>query len=347
MTRLAKSTLYKSLELSRLYDFGRWSNREKVLILTYHGVLSGGSENYVNRNCVDAAMFEEQMRWLSQHYHVLSLSEILDGLQGSKKLPEYAAAVTFDDGFHNNFSVAFPILLRHNIPAAIFLTTDFIGSKNKRLWTERVDSIIQSATTRRLSLQMNGNLATFEVASPEMKIQASDNIRAYLKTLNPAERERKILALERQIEFERDFIEEADERYAFLTWDEVRLMAEAGIEFGSHTASHAILSTLSPDHLEEELSSSKKLIEAELGKPCTLFSYPNGTTKDFTKRDQMALARLGFRAAVSQIIGFNTPGENLYALKRINIVRFPSFAYFRAKISGVQSALKDRVRRFI
>lgn len=337
-----KSAFYKVLQLSGVLHYARRQHRDEVLILTYHGVLKKGTESYVNRNFVSQAMFEAQLRWLRAHYHVLPLAEIIDGLAGKRSLPPFPAAITFDGGYRNNYTVAFPLLLKYNLPATVFLTTNFIGESRKKLWVERVDAIIHSATARRLSLQMNGNLTVFDVSSKRAKVHASDHIRAYLKSLNPAERERKILSLEVQVEQPRDCIEEAEERYAFLSWDEVRTMAEGGIEFGSHTASHAILSTLSSEDAKNELRRSKEAIETQLGRACELFSYPNGQARDFCQRDQALLQELGFRAAFTQICGFNRPGDDLLAMKRINIVRSKQLAYFVAKITGVQPLLKNR-----
>ncbi|MDQ7051475.1 MAG: polysaccharide deacetylase family protein [candidate division KSB1 bacterium] len=342
MTAVIKHAFYGALRHGRIYHIARQKHKQDVLILTYHGVLKNGSNAYVNRNCVSAEMFEQQMRWLKQYYTVLPLSEIVDAFRNRKPLPEYTAAVTFDDGFRNNFTVAFPIMVRHNIPATIFLTTDMIGQPGARLWTEHVDTIIFSANVRRLQVQMNGTLTEFDVSNQQAKIEASDRIRVFLKTLNPGERARHILALERQVDRSFNFLDddESKERYEFLNWDEVRLMSEHQVEFGSHTRTHSIIAHLSPAELEKELFESKQKIEQELQRPCRFFSYPNGTARDFSRRDQTMLREAGYEAALSQIYGFNTADTDRYALRRINIVRSPSFSYFQAKVTGVWGDIK-------
>ncbi len=346
MTDMLKNAFYGVLRHGGVYHVSRQKQKNRVLILTYHGVLKNGSDSYINRNCVSAEMFEQQMRWLKRHYTIMPLGDIVEALRRGEPLPEYTAAITFDDGFRNNFTVAYPILVRYNIPATIFLITDMTDQPGARLWTDHVDAIIFRANVRRLQLQMNGTLAEFDISSPQAKIQASDRIRGFLKTLNPQERDRHILSLERQIDREIDLLEdeESRERYEFLSWDEVRLMAEHQIEFGSHTRSHAIIAHLSPAELENELLVSKRRIEEQLGKPCRLFSYPNGTPRDFSVRDQKVLQQAGYTAAVSQIYGFNTYDTDFYALRRINIVRSPSFSYFLAKVTGVWGRLREWTR---
>lgn len=347
MNAIMKSTLYEFLRLAGIYSFARQKRKHEALILTYHGVLSNGQDTYVNRNCVSARMFENQLRWLKQNYQILPLSDIVESLEKKRKLPPFTAAITFDDGFRNNYTVAFPILVRYNVTATVFLTTDFIGKKNARLWTEHVDALIFSATVRRIQVQMNGSYMEFDISTPEGKIRASDRIRGFLKALNPAERQRRILALERQIDRKIEYMDDDEERerYEFLTWDDIRTMAQYGIEFGSHTRTHQIVAHLSPAELEDELINSRQKIETELGRPCTLFSYPNGTQKDFTKRDQNFLKESGYRAAFSQIYGFNAPGVvDLFALRRINIVRSEHFSFFLAKISGIWGEMRKKIK---
>lgn len=342
MTVFVKRVFYDLLRILGIYHYARMKHRGQAIVLTYHGVLTQDSDSYVNRNCVSAAMFEMQMRWMKQHYTLMPLSELVSRLQNQQPLPEFPAAVTFDDGFRNNYSVAFPILVRYNVPAAVFLTTDFIGKPDAILWTEHVDALIFGANVRRLQVQMNGSLVEFDITHQSGRILASDRIRGFLKSLNPGERQRHILALERQVDRKIDYLndEQKRERYQFLNWDEVRNMASCGIEFGSHTCSHQILAHLSPKALQEELVESRKTIERELQRPCDLFSYPNGSHKDFTVRDQRAVRQAGYRAAFSQIYGFNPAEANLYALRRVNIVRAENFSLFLAKISGIWGELK-------
>ncbi|MCA9731251.1 MAG: polysaccharide deacetylase family protein [Deferribacteres bacterium] len=341
MSELLKSAFYTSMHVTGLFELTRYLNRKNGLILTYHGVLETGSENYVNRNCVSREMFDRQISWVKKKCTPVSLSDMVQMVSGKKKMPPNAVAITFDDGFRNNYRVAFPVLKKHDVPATIFITTDFIGSKGEKLWTERIDSIIYSATIRRLRLPTENGEDLFDISTPENKIQSSDKIRKYLKSKSRDEREQHIMELERQIEGMRSFIDEMDERYDFLDWDEVSQMVESGlIEIGSHTCSHSILSTLTEEEVHSELLNSKMAIEAQLNKPCTLFSYPNGTPSDFTHRDKKVLQKLGYETALSQIDGLNGVGEDIYALKRINIVRSPNFPFFLSKATGIWGKMK-------
>lgn len=337
---LIKNALYGSLWMSGAMSLTRRVNRGKALILTYHGVLKTSAGGYLDRICIDAEAFEKQMLWLRKRYVLLPLTRVLDGLEGKVPLPPYAVAITFDDGFRNNFTVAYPILRRLGIPATIFLSTAYIGAKGKYLWTDLVDCLIFGSRRNEVRLQTNGHITRFDLTGLPARQRASDSIRDHLKTLSPGERDSKITLMVGETGEPAEQDGAHLERYSFLDWDEVRVMAAGGIEFGSHTHSHAILSTLGPSELERELSESKAIIEKELSRPCSLFSYPNGTPRDFSPRDQAALDRQGYRAAATQVGGFNLPGENPYELRRINISRSKNFTYFQAMVTGIVGLIR-------
>jgi peptidoglycan/xylan/chitin deacetylase (PgdA/CDA1 family) len=358
-----KKIYYQLLALLGLYRIGRYIHRHQALILTYHGVLRRSSDVYMNRNCVDAAMFDRQMDFMVRHYNVVSLSDLVQWLSVGKRLPPYTAAITFDDGFRNNFTVALPILRKHRLPATVFLATSFVDSDELGLWTEQVDRLIHRAEVENIQIAVNGVQKLFPLRTRADREVASDQIRAYLKSLPPKQRESLVMRLAEQIgvgtlpigarhsvasqqsEFGEQTAARAEERYAFLTWQQVETMARSQITFGSHSHTHAILAPLSDEEANFELSESRRLIEEHLGTECRLFSYPNGTEADFGPRDQNLLCKLGYAAAVSQVDGFNDASTSLVALRRINIVRNEDFSFFLAKISGVWSLLKHLQNR--
>lgn len=108
--------------------------RNKVTILFYHGV-SLSPENELSNNDgkhVKASKFEGQMRYISQKYNPVSLSDAIAILKGRKKGVPNAVVITFDDGYYNNFEFAYPIIKKNNIPITIFLTTNYVDSPDKR-----------------------------------------------------------------------------------------------------------------------------------------------------------------------------------------------------------------------
>jgi peptidoglycan/xylan/chitin deacetylase (PgdA/CDA1 family) len=359
-----KKFLYSSLLWPGIYRISRFLHRHQALILTYHGVLQSRRDVYANRNCVDAGMFDRQMAFMKRHYNVVPLANLVQWLSTGKKIPGYTAAITFDDGFRNNFTVALPILKKYRLPATVFLTTSFIGGKELGLWTEHIDRLLQEARIETVRIVLNGKDHEYPLRTRADREVASDRIRAYLKTLRPEHRQSAVTRLMEQTEpkisgtkletesilkhseFSTQTDVSVEERYAFLTWDQVEVMTQHQITFGSHTHTHTIMATLDEERANFELGESRRLIEKQLGTSCRLFSYPNGTKADFGPREQRLLQWHGYIAAVSQVDGFNDARTNPMALRRINIARSEDFGFFLAKISGIWSLLGRLRNRF-
>jgi len=103
----------------------------KALIICYHCV-KDEANSYLRPTKV--ADFENQMAYLSRRYHPISLEHMVQHLRQRTALPANAIAVTFDDGYLDNYENAYPILRKYDIPATIFLATDFIGTGQIPAW---------------------------------------------------------------------------------------------------------------------------------------------------------------------------------------------------------------------
>ncbi|MCP4649526.1 MAG: polysaccharide deacetylase family protein [PVC group bacterium] len=105
-----------------------------VPVLMYHSI-NGNSQN--SRLSVSPESFEKQMSFLKKHnYEILTLSEYVDMLKQKKKPSKRSVVITFDDGFDNNYTMAYPILKKHNIPAVIFIVVNWVGNSGMMNWSE-------------------------------------------------------------------------------------------------------------------------------------------------------------------------------------------------------------------
>jgi peptidoglycan/xylan/chitin deacetylase (PgdA/CDA1 family) len=80
------------------------------------------------------ADFENQMQYLSKVYNPISLEKMAQHIQNGTSLPSKAVAVTFDDGYRDNYENAYPILKKYDIPGTFFLITDYIGTGEIPAW---------------------------------------------------------------------------------------------------------------------------------------------------------------------------------------------------------------------
>lgn len=334
-----KRLLIQLFYLSGIFYYFRWWNRNRVVILTYHGVLPSDHEinPYLSRNIVEQNRFDWQMEYLVRNYNCLRLSEVINRFSEGKKLLPYTAVVTFDDGFKNNYTYAFDILKNYGIPATIFLTTGFIGRGVKLLWTEKLSRMIYYSGNKSISVEG----VSYPIDSEKGKRMASRKIRSLLKSKLFQEREEIITSIENQLIPTQSSREICSERYAFLDWDEVRVMERSLIEIGSHTVNHPILSSLNEDHRWDEVKQSKRHIEDRIESQCILFSYPNGTREDFTEIDKNHLKKAGYVGAVTQISGLNDPTSDYFELKRVNIGYGHDSLLFIAQVSGFLPWLRN------
>jgi peptidoglycan/xylan/chitin deacetylase (PgdA/CDA1 family) len=323
------------------------SETPRMTLLTYHRIGEVNIEEYTDPQMISAspAGFEWQMTYISRHFTVLSLGEIIEQFHNGSPLPSSLAVITFDDGYQDNYSQAYPILRRYNLPATIFLTTGFIsnddgtarGTSSIMWWDELVFLI---ATTQASSVSVPG-LGDLRLESANDRSLAREKLRQHLKSLNEDERRAQVDALKNRLTSEHN---SQPRTPAPLTWEEVEMMSRNGISFGAHTHSHPILTRVSTKEAEREILLSKSIIENELGTPVRLFAYPNGRKGDFNASIQDILFRSGFEAAVTLIHGSNRLTKNQldwYALRRIYIGN-DDRSTFVAKVSGALEMFASR-----
>jgi peptidoglycan/xylan/chitin deacetylase (PgdA/CDA1 family) len=330
------------LRSARVPSFTRTLLRRRAVVLTYHGVLTGGGEGYefLNHNFVPAQVFDRQMRWVREQYRPLPLSLLVRYYRDGQPPPPRSIAITFDDGFANNYSAAFPILQRYGIPFTVFLTTGLLDHPGTLLWTERVKRSIYLSDRSEVTLDLFGREVRLNLHSTEGRAAATRTVLLELKHQAVAVRDAAISEIEGRCG--RPSLRDADrERFQFLSWDQVRSLAAAGVEFGSHTVNHPIVSRLDGRSLEFELRESKRRLETELARPCDLFAYPNGSPADFGEREKQALAAAGYAAAFALTGRVNRRAPDLYALDRVNIGRQLDDASFDLAATGLLGLARD------
>jgi peptidoglycan/xylan/chitin deacetylase (PgdA/CDA1 family) len=265
-------------------------------VLTYHKV---SPDDHPFFEPTHPAVFEKQIRFLTECYRVLPLSELVERSRRGD-IPEKAVAVTFDDGYRDNYVFAFPILKKYRVQATVFAATGVIGTGDT-LWHDRVFDAFRFATAPNM-----------KYASPEVQHSALQRALDKAKTLYGPERDRWIEELEDALQ---PLIPQ-DHENRMLTWDQIREMDTAGIEFGSHTVTHTILSRIPREELFKELRESKRRLTEQLGRSVTSFAYPNGKWTDYNAEVKQALSQCGYRCAVTTCPGFNRPFADPYELRR-------------------------------
>jgi len=311
------------------------------LVLTYHCFLPEDSDSrrYIQSGMViSPKIFDEQLRFLKRKFTVVPLETLALALKSGAAVPRNALALTIDDGWRDNYIHAFPIIKKQRVPVTIFLTADYIGG-DRMLWFYRAKKIIAESGLSRAQLEnyLNrygaGETSGGSRQSLVSDYAAGDNDPAdwligRLKELSP----HTINSLLQKIAEDAGIMEsELSGESLMMTWGELREMAAAGVDFGSHGCTHRILTNLQKDEIEHELVDSRNKIRENLEIEAKAFSYPNGDF-DSTVLGMTAMAGYSFAVGThgkdkADLRKMNQIGRGAYAIRRIsmhdNAVRSP------------------------
>ena len=247
---------------------------------------------------------------LSSNYHVIDLEEFEERREKDQLSPN-AVALTFDDGYGDNYDLAFPILSKYRLPATVFVTTGTVDGKSY-LWTSKLSWILE-----------HGNIGDpygvlgvpISLETEHARLTTLRRLTERLKRVGTQEREQTIDKLEHDLGIA-DYSGLASDT---LTWKQLREMDAQGFRSGAHTVNHTVLSKLTAKELDRELGDSKSELESRLGRPITTFAYPNGLRTDYDERAIHALIRHGYRSAYTTTYGCNTVASAPFELRRVSV----------------------------
>lgn len=304
----------------------------RIKILAYHRVLDFSESDYpFDEELISASVeqFDKQMRHLSENYSVITFFDLLQIEAGRASLPKNPLIITFDDGYSDNYANAYPILKKYGLPAVFFVSTDYIGARNP-FWFEQ---IIYAGKKGLFDNDDIRNLFPEGLSENETNsLDYARNLR--WKMMNLSNRER--LAMMEIVEsvVSEKLTSSEFEHISTMSWDNLCEMANNGMEIGSHTKSHLILTQASSEELVDELSSSKAIIEEHLQEKVVSISYPVGN-KNFMLTGEMLenVRDAGYQWGISYVSGCEQrPYDNRYLLKRLKVERYTTFDSFKAKL---------------
>lgn len=220
--------------------------RFRSVVLTYHRINDGSEDSYIS---VSTLNFRRQMKYLKENFEVVRLDELINDIK-HKDIRRDRVSITFDDGYRDNYTKAYPVLKELGLPATIFVSTGYIGGDNR------------------------------------------------------------------------------------LSKDEIRDMKNGGVDFGSHTVTHPVLTKISIEEAAKEISDSKKDVENLLNEKIDYFAYPLGKKNHFDNQISDIVKRTGYKAAFTTENGEIDYKGDPFSLKRIGIRNCHLFV-FKVRVSGI------------
>lgn len=304
---------------------------KRLHILEYHGVSEDGLET---EGIISQQRFLQHIRYLKRNYRVSSHLEASHFLKGEYSPSRDLVLITFDDGYANNFTAAWPVLAQESVPAIVFLTTGFLDGTP--LWFDVARRSLETLQSLH-GTQLPDLLAKLRLDTTRGTGRSSvDQVVEHLKSLPEDRRVRAVEELQDESGSPKDLSRP-------VLWSQVLKMHRAGIEIGGHTVTHPILSKLSKKRQEEEIMGCWARIYDATGIDSTAFAYPNGSMIDFNEDTFAVLHSSRFAVAMTTHRGSNLPGSDPYSLRRIG-VGSDSTWLLSARLSGL---LDHELRRWL
>lgn len=301
-------------------NLGRHSGGD-VAVLMYHRVVPRKEMSAAVQAgmVVEPETLDMHLRYLLRHFRIIPLSDLAsirqDAAQDRPGKP--LCVLTFDDGWRDFHEYAYPVLKSHKVPATVFLPTDFIGTR-RWFWTDRLGFLFSRMDERGTGHEGltagPGSLLSRLLSVPGATEKRLESAIALLKSHRTEEIESTVAQFAEALGED-----DTPADRAFLSWEEVREMFDTGlVSFGSHTAGHLLLTTVTEEQARFELRKSMDALIARevVNKDCVTFSYPNG---NFSDRLSELVREAGYVLATTTQRGWHRRGENPFAIRRIAI----------------------------
>ncbi len=281
----------------------------------------------------------------NKNYRFISLDQLHNELLSSNKSKQKFICFTFDDGYKDNLTLAYPVFKKHNIPFAIYITNCF-PNKTASLWWYFIEDILLKNDL--IELTINSKLISFSSKTIEEKEATFFALRNLFLKANKSQLEN----YRKQLEEEYSISEKEYVAREALSWKEIsELSKDSLVTIGCHTANHLPLNQLTKEEVVEEIQVSKKEIEKHINKQVHHFAYPFGTVSEIGKREVEIAKNLSlFKTATTTRTGniFATHKNHLLSLPRIQVLgTWDDFSILNLYLSGVIPAIKNKFKKTV
>lgn len=283
--------------------------KKNCCIVNFHGVRKNNNDVFNNRH-IPVTEFERIIIYLKRNFNIVSLEEIFEIHRQKRKVSRKTIAITFDDGYENNFDIALPILKKHQTPATYYIISKGLEVDRYLAWPDVIDIMKKY---HREDLVVN----EFVFKSPtfyceELKTYLGD----YLKTCGV---NTEVIAYQilKKNNYHLTELEKSPELLLLISGANLpNFKNESLIEFGSHSHSHLNMEFLPKEVATFELKKSKELIENKIGKKVISFAFPDGS---YTPETLELAKDIGYKNLVAVDYRHNENNQDANLLSRYTI----------------------------
>lgn len=308
-----KELLSKVMYRAKLLRLLREVRRDILVIFGYHRIIPdepGFSSPFADDVFgPTVSEFERAIVWFKENVRLLSEPELIELVETRRSPGCLSVLITFDDGYADNYTLAYPILRRHGVPATYFIPSNMIEQRQMGWWDLTAYLLKRTAKT---ALAWEGE----HFRLPEERARAIGFFHKKMQLEKHEQTKDLIGRLAALLDVELPQKEIRDRE--LMTWDQLREVSRNGITIGSHTHTHRVLATLDVEAQREEIASSKAMLEERIGTPVRSIAYPVGGYRHFTEETRRIAEACGYAIGYSFCTGVNRWGAiSAFDVKRI------------------------------
>lgn len=318
-------------------------------ILMFHRIVKDKGNLRIGRNTeleITEKYLEEIIQYLQkENYEFISLDELHNRLKDPNlKQKRKFICITFDDGYLDNYTLAYPILKKHNIPFAIYIATDF-PDKKALLWWYMVEDLVLKE--KEIQFEFKEKKHTFITKTTKQKESAYSQIRDLILSSHKSDIKTLVKNLFEPYQI---YAEDYANKLA-MSWQDVKALSlDPLVTLAAHTVTHTPLSQLKNDEVKSEIQNSVEIIESHINKKIKHFSYPYGHKEAASIREFQIAKEYSFQTSVTTRIAniFPKHSEHLESLPRLPVSGYnESLHWIKVLLSGCPSALKYKFKKII
>jgi peptidoglycan/xylan/chitin deacetylase (PgdA/CDA1 family) len=332
-----KTIKFILVKLKLIRVFFLFAPQGRLVILNYHRISDKKEEKSLSPFDIGVTTekFEKEMRYLARNFSVIPFSQAIDLLRNGNDWPRFPVVISFDDGYRDIYLNAFPVLEKFNLLAIVFVSTRMV-EKGEPFWWDELEGLVEHNHLEEIKLALE-NCFSLEYDLDLGFLKQIQDKKVFLETLTEQIKKIKGRYRDELLSRLKPLLKsEKESKREVISWDEIRKLRKNGIEFGSHTHNHYLLTFEDQKTITEELRVSKQKLEERLEEKIEFLSYPSGL---YNPEIEKLAEGCGYKAGCSNFYGFNHKGMNFFSLKRLSLEESQSVDDFIISLGRVFGAL--------
>jgi peptidoglycan/xylan/chitin deacetylase (PgdA/CDA1 family) len=328
---------------ARLRKFFKKYFEHRAVVLMYHRVVKVESD--VWDIVVSPEHFEQHLQVLQATKKVVPIHELVEDVK-RQKLRKNSIAITFDDGYIDNYTTARPLLEKYNLPATIFVTTGQVGSNHEFWWDELENLLLfTEKLPPNFSMSVGGSTLTFDLQEevnlqgrlrqahaswkacdtppPTRRSELFLKLWTLLKPLAYAEQQNLL----QQLRNWAGVSSNARESYKSINETQLHTLGQSKwLTLGVHTVTHPTLASHSRAFQQHEITACRQYLKNAQVSNADLLAYPYG---DYNTDTIAVAAELGFAAAFTTQEKIVTKKSDVHQLARYQVKDMDGISFKR------------------